>query len=97
MAIERLACTFCDSDSALLRLSDQVGMSTISAAPHTAPIRPPSSVIQACQRSSGNVAPSEVGTVGGGTVMPFDAPRNLGNLSASEGRPTASARVAPAR
>ena len=37
------------------------------------------------------------GGVGGVTVSPFDAPRNVGNRCASAGSPTASASVAPAR
>src|SRR5262249_3834218 len=57
----------------------------------------PAQAIQACQRSSGNVAPNEVGGTGGLIVRPFSPPRKAGNLSASAGNPTANASVAPAR
>src|SRR3954453_6935779 len=53
--------------------------------------------MQACQRSSGNVSPSDSGGGGGTMVSPLDAPRNFGKRCVSAGRPTARESVAPAR
>ena len=41
--------------------------------------------------------PSDAGGVGGLITSPFSPPNVCGNLSASAGRPTANASVAPAR
>ena len=53
--------------------------------------------IHASQRSRGKFAPSHPGGVGGLITSPFSPPKVVGNLSASEGSPTAKASVAPAR
>src|SRR5262245_25992204 len=53
--------------------------------------------IQACQRSSGKVAPRLAGGVGGATARPLVPPKKPEKRVASDGRPTASASVAPAR
>ena len=39
--------------------------------------------IHACQRSSGKVAPSDAGGIGGVTVRPLDPPRKPENFVAS--------------
>ena len=46
---------------------------------------------------AGSWRPSDAGGIGGLIDRPFSPPRTSGNLSASAGRPTAKASVAPAR
>src|SRR5204863_2564995 len=57
----------------------------------------PAHAIHASQRSRGKLAPSPDGGVGGLMVSPFSPPNVPLYLSASAGRPTANARVTPAR
>src|SRR5437764_1636471 len=53
--------------------------------------------IHASQRTRSKLDPRKEGGVGGLIVSPFSPPNVLGKRSASAGRPTAKASVAPAR